>query len=184
MKKNIKGQEPSKEKKTVYITGARFCSEYGRYVARMYGHGLAAKGYQVANGLALGVEGIAVRGALEAGGSAFQFAGTGTDVCYPPENKHLQDQLVGVLSTLPDGTLPKRETFNHKYDLLPEYVDAVVIIEARKKSGTLIAADVAMKNNIPVYVVPGRVTDRLSDGCNQLLKEGALLTMTPDDIEL
>lgn len=180
------GRIPAADKKTVYITGARICSEYGRYMARWYGNDLAASGMQVITDLSLGVSGIAARAALKQSDDVFVIMPCGTDVIYPPENTDLYyevKQKGGILSKYPDGTQVHRDLFNDRREPFWDMFDAVLIIEARKKSSTVKVAEEAAERGIPVYTVPGRATDRLSDGTNALIMNGgAFLTCDPFDL--
>lgn len=177
----VKGSLPNPDIPTVAIVGARFCSEYGRYMARLYGNALAQAGFQVINGMSLGIEGIALDAALKAGGRAYAVFGSGVDVCYPPENRHLYEKICaqgGVISEKPEGTKPDRSNLAERRKLIAELADAVIVIEARKNSGSLIEAELS-KN---VFAIPGRSTDRLSDGTNLLIMTGrAKMTMMPED---
>lgn len=182
---NVIGKTPKQKAKRVLIVGARICSEYGRYMARMYGQRFAEAGWQVITGMALGVEGVAAKAAIKAGGEVFAVMGCGADVCYPPENRDLYEGIKnngGILSAYPDGTQPMRENFDKRRPLLVDLADIVFIVEARGKSGTLIYADLAKEQGKEVYALPGRCTDRLSDGTNELIKQGAIMTTQPEDI--
>lgn len=175
---NIIGHAPISDLPTIAITGARLCSEYGRYMARRLG-GEIAKAIpqmQFLSGLSLGVDGIAARAALDQGNNVFAVLGCGADVVYPPENRALYDGIKtmgGIISPYEYGTPPSSNLFHKRNSVVAELADIIVVVEARKKSGNLILVDEAIKRNKKIYVVPGRVTDKLSDGCNQLLKEGA-----------
>ena len=178
------GQLPDPKKPSVAIIGARFCSSYGWYMARVYGQALAAAGFQIITDMSLGVGGIAAKAALDAGGSVYAVFGNGVDVCYPPEHKDLYERIKksgGVISPFEDGTVPKPAQFTERNKIIVEFADSVIVVEARKKSGTLVMADFAKEMGKKIYAIPGRATDRLSDGTNLLIKEGAMMTMTPED---
>ena len=179
------GRLPSDTQPTVAIIGARMCSEYGRYMARLFGTELAAAGVQVISGMALGIDGIAQKGALSAGGTSFGVLGCGVDICYPEENRSLYDTLVaegGVISEYVPGTMPEAKFFPLRNRIIAGLADIVLVIEARKKSGTLITVEQALDYGRDVYAVPGRVTDRLSDGCNHLIRQGAGIAFSPGDV--
>lgn len=181
----VKGCMPDPELPSVAIVGARFCSSYGRYMARQFGMELARNGFQVISGMALGVDGIAQTAALQAGGYSAGVLGCGVDVCYPPENRALYDSLCaqgGILSEYAPGTVPKPGLFPPRNRIISGLADAVLVVEARAKSGTLITVDMALEQGRDVFVLPGRATDRLSDGCNLLLKQGAIPAMQASDI--
>ncbi|MBR0171471.1 MAG: DNA-processing protein DprA [Lachnospiraceae bacterium] len=181
----VKGRLPEADAPSVAVVGARFCSSYGRYMARQFGSELTMEGFQVISGMALGIDGIAQTAALEAHGASFAVLGCGVDVCYPPENRALYDRLCregGVISEYAPGTVPKPHLFPPRNRIISGLSDAVLVVEARKKSGTLITVDMALEQGREVFAVPGRATDRLSDGCNLLLKQGAAMATQASDI--
>lgn len=179
-----KGALPVEDKMSVAIIGARDCSEYGSYVARELGHFLAQQDVQVISGMARGIDGIAQEAALEVGGISFGVLGSGVDVCYPRQNRKIYDQLQtrgGVLSIYTPKTPARPQHFPPRNRIVSGLADAIVVVEARQKSGTLITVDMALEQGREVYVVPGRVTDRLSDGCNRLLYQGASVFLSPEE---
>lgn len=180
-----KGSLPVEEKPAVAVIGARACSEYGRYVAGELGRELGRSGIQVISGMARGIDGISQQGALEVGGSSYGVLGSGVDVCYPADNKRIYEQLIlqgGILSEYIPGTMAKAQNFPLRNRIVSGLCDILVVVEAREKSGTLITVDMALEQGREVYVVPGRITDRLSDGCNRLLKQGAGVLLSPRDL--
>lgn len=179
----VKGRLPENNDLTVAVVGARECSEYGRYVASGLGSELGRQGVTVVSGMARGIDGISQEAALEAGGSSVGVLGCGVDICYPAQNKELYERLLkkgAVLSPYPIGTPALPRNFPPRNRIVSGLADAVVVIEARVKSGTLITVDMALEQGREVYVVPGRVTDRLSDGCNRLIKQGAGVFLSPE----
>lgn len=181
----VKGELPDENRPCVAIIGARMCSEYGRFMARQLGRGLAHAGVQVISGMARGVDGISQKAALEAGGKSFGIVGSGVDVCYPDDNRPLYDELCqngGVISEYPPGTMPKANFFPMRNRIISGLADVVVVVEARLKSGTQITVDTALEQGKEVVALPGRVTDRLSDGCNQLICQGAGVVLGTEDI--
>ncbi len=180
----FRGKLPEDELPAVAIIGARDCSQYGSFVAAQLGEYLGDCGVQVISGMARGIDGDSQRAALKAGGTSFGVLGCGVDVCYPASNKALYENLIqrgGVLSEYLPGTLPLGRNFPPRNRIVSGLCDALVVIEARNKSGTLITVDMALEQGKEVYVVPGRITDRLSDGCNLLLKQGAGVFLSPRD---
>lgn len=179
-----KGSLPKDEKLSVAIIGARDCSQYGGYVAEELGKYLGEREVQIISGMARGIDGISQGAALEAGGVSFGVLGCGVDICYPAQNRKLYERLLaegGVLSTHPPGTQPRSQNFPPRNRVVSGLSDVVVVIEARNKSGTLITVDMALEQGKDVYVVPGRITDRLSDGCNGLIRQGAGVIISPQD---
>ena len=181
----VNGSLPDDRLPSAAIIGARMCSEYGRYMARQFGSALGAAGIQVVSGMALGVDGISQKGAIDAGGTSFGVLGCGVDICYPEENRALYDSLAtngGIISELRPKTMPKACFFPMRNRLISALSDCVIVIEARKKSGTLITVDFALAQGRDVYAIPGRATDRLSDGCNELIKQGAFPVTDPEEV--
>jgi len=172
----VMGGLPKEHIPAVAVIGARDCSEYGKYIATSLGAALGRNGIQVISGMARGIDGIGQEAALDAGGSSFAVLGCGVDVCYPANNRRLYEKLQtggGILSEYPPGTPPRAGNFPPRNRIVSGLSDAVVVVEAREKSGTLITVDMALEQGREVYVVPGRVTDPLSCGCNRLLRSGA-----------
>lgn len=179
----VKGEVPRAEQLSVAVIGARDCSEYGKSVAKELGRCLGECGVQVISGMARGIDGISQEAVLCAGGSTFGVLGSGVDICYPKQNRKLYDRLLergGILSEYVPGTMPRPQNFPPRNRIVSGLADVVVVIEARNKSGTLITVDMALEQGREVYVVPGRVTDRLSDGCNRLIKQGAGVLLSPE----
>ena len=178
-----KGMLPAEDKPSVAIIGARECSEYGRFVAEELGQYLGRRQIQVISGMARGIDGISQQAALSAQGVSFGVLGCGVDICYPVQNKMLYERLQqsgGLISTYAPGIRPMPAYFPPRNRIVSGLADALIVIEARQKSGTLITVDMALEQGRDVYVVPGRITDRLSDGCNRLLTQGAGVFLSPE----
>ena len=183
----IKGKQQEKVSPAVAVIGARDCSPYGEHVAREVAGMMATAGITVVSGMARGIDGIAQRAALDAGGFSIGVLGSGVDVCYPSQNRDLYEKLTDkgmVVSSFPLGYPAKPLNFPIRNRIVSGLVDAVVVVEARKKSGTLITVDMALEQGREVYVIPGRITDELSKGCNALIAQGAnILTSVEDFIK-
>lgn len=180
-----KGRLPDDRFPAVAMIGARKCSEYGRCMAQRFAAGFAACGVNIISGMALGIDGISQKEALKAGGSSYAVLGCGVDVVYPRANEQLYRQLQekgGILSEYPPQMQPRPVLFPLRNRIISAFADAVVVIEAREKSGTLITVDMALEQGKEVYAVPGRCTDALSIGCNRLLRQGALIASSAEDI--
>ncbi len=181
----FKGRMPEENEPAAAIIGARLASGYGREQARRFGRRIGARGIAVISGMARGIDGIAQKAALDAGGKSYAVLGCGVDICYPEENRDLYEQLLqegGVLSEYPPGTFPDARLFPPRNRIISGLSDLVLVIEARKKSGTLITVDMALEQGREVYALPGRVSDALSDGCNRLIRQGAGAATCPEDI--
>lgn len=178
------GSLPDENRKSVAIVGARGRSAYGSEVARQLAKALSNHGVQVISGLARGIDGDAHKGALEAEGDTFAVLGSGIDVCYPKEHSYLYERIIekgGIISEYPPGVQPSPKQFPARNRIISGLCDCVVVIEAKEKSGSLITADFAMEQGRDVYALPGRITDPLSQGCNQLIKQGAGIVKSVED---
>jgi len=179
------GSLPKEEVPSVAIIGARECSGYGEMRAEAFAERLAGAGVSIVSGMARGIDGISQNAAAAAGGSTYAVLGCGVDICYPASNKKLYEKLKesgGIISPYLPGTMPQKMLFPYRNQLVAGLSDAVLVIEARQKSGTWITVDRALEQGKDIYAVPGRLTDRLSDGCNLLIRQGAGIALSPDDI--
>ena len=178
------GSLPDENRKSVAIVGARSRSAYGSEITRILAKALSEHGVQVISGLARGIDGDAHKGAVEGDGNTFAVLGSGIDVCYPKEHKYLYEKIIdrgGILSEYPPGVQPLPYQFPARNRIISGLSDCVVVIEAKEKSGSLITADFAMEQGRDVYALPGRITDPLSQGCNQLIKQGAGIVKSVED---
>ena len=179
------GELPGEDSIQIAIIGARACSAYGSFMARRIASSLAKQGIQIISGMAEGIDGIAQQAAVEAGGFSFAVLGSGVDICYPWINQPLYMTLKtkgGILSELPPGTPPRKFHFPMRNRLISALADALIVIEARERSGTLITVDYALEYGRDIYTVPGRSTDELSMGCNRLIRDGAGIILSPEDL--
>lgn len=180
----VLGQLPGQQERSVALIGARNCSGYGAHMAAELGKELARAGVQVISGMAKGIDGISQQSALNAGGKSFAVLGSGVDVCYPASNRTLYSRLKeagGILSEYPPGTVPRPERFPPRNRIISGLADTVIVVEAREKSGTLITVDMALEQGREIYCLPGRTTDKLSEGCNRLIAQGAGIFVSVED---
>ena len=178
------GKLPEEERKTVAIVGARGRSTYGSEVARHLAQELSSHGVTVVSGMACGIDTDAHNGALEGESDTYAVLGCGVDICYPRQNRYLYQRIMergGILSEYPPGTQPLPAFFPERNRIISGLSDCVVVVEAKERSGSLITADFAMEQGKDVYAVPGRITDRLSGGCNRLIKQGAGIVQSVED---
>jgi DNA processing protein len=169
----------------VAIVGARAATHYGRTVARDLAARLARAGLVVVSGLAVGVDAAAHEGALEAGGLTVAFQACGPDRVYPAVHRGLADRIAragAVVSELPPGTPPRSPHFPLRNRLISASSLAVVVVEARQRSGSLITARHAADQGVDVFAVPGPITAPTSQGPNRLIQDGAAPLLTPTDI--
>lgn len=180
----LKGNLPDPKKKTVAMVGARNCSSYGRNQAMQFAESLAREGVQIISGLAYGIDAYAHRGALKGGGTTYAVLGCGVDVCYPKDNYLLYEEILktggGILSEFELGAAPMSWHFPIRNRIISGLADLVLVVEARKKSGSLITADYALEQGKSIFAVPGRVGDACSTGCNALIAQGAGIAWSPD----
>ena len=167
------------------IVGSRRCTSYGKEMAAFFGRELARRGLLIVSGMALGVDGYAGRGALAGHGRHAAVLGSGVDVCYPRENIDLYAALKeqGVLiSERPPGRTAMPYDFPIRNRLISGLSDVLLIIEAAPNSGSLITAELANRQGREVFVLPGRVGDRMSEGANRLIRDGAQILLSPEDV--
>lgn len=177
----VKGRLPQFEKgkkkvQAAAIVGARWASHVGLSLAKETAGALALEGIPVISGMASGIDGAAQEAALLAGGASYAVLGCGPDLCYPRHNRGLYQMLEtggGLISEYPPGTPPIAWHFPCRNRIISGLSDAVLVVEARLKSGSLITADYALEQGKDVYAVPGRIEDPLSQGCNRLISQGA-----------
>ncbi len=171
--------------KSVAVVGSRNCTEYGIVVAKEIGKKAAEYGAVVISGLARGIDTASHRGALSAGAKTVAVLGGGINTYYPKENKILQDKIgeEGLLiSEYEDDFQAKAYTFPQRNRIISALADAVVVVEAQTRSGSLITAESAIEQGKNVYAVPGNITSKTSMGTNKLIREGALPLVFIDDV--
>ena len=170
----------------IAVVGTRAPSAYGAGMAELLSRDLANRRLVILSGMARGVDTAAHKGALDAGGKTVAVWGTGLDVVYPKENKRLAEQIVltggTIVTEYPMGTFPAPQNFPIRNRILSGLSVGVLVIEAAEYSGTRITARCAMEQNRDVYAVPGNVTNKNSWGPNTLIKQGAKLTATWEDV--
>ena len=179
------GSLPEDDVYCVAVIGARNCSEYGRMMARRLSSDLAGYGVAIVSGMAYGIDGISQEAALNAGGRSYAVLGCGVNTCYPASNRVLYERLKengGVLSEYGIYTRPSARLFPPRNRIISGLADILLVVEAREKSGTMITVDMALEQGREVTVVPGRITDPLSTGCNKLIKQGAMPVLSAEDI--
>jgi DNA processing protein len=192
----VRGDVTQLHRSGVAIVGTRHATEYGRTAASELGRQLSMAGVNVVSGLALGVDAAAHRGVMSAvqdrceasdgpTGAPVGVVASGLDVVYPRSNGGLWQAVARagvVISESPPGTSPDRFRFPQRNRIIAALSRAVVVVESRAAGGSMITVDEALKRDIPVMAVPGATTTRASDGTNQLLRDGALVATTCDDV--
>ena len=182
----VRGSVELMSRPGIAVIGTRVPTPYGAGMAELLARDLCGRGLAIFSGMARGVDTAAHKGALDAGGKTLAVWGTGIDVVYPKDNKKLAEQIVGsggtIVSEFPLGTFPAPQNFPIRNRVLSGMSVGVLVIEAGEYSGTRITARCAMEQNRDVYAVPGNVTNKNSWGPNTLIKQGAKLTATWEDV--
>ena len=181
----VKGDLSILENPALAIVGTRSPSEYGKQVAEKLVADLVAKNFVTVSGFARGIDTIVHAVTIKRGGLTAAVVGCGLDVIYPPENKKLAQALPsqGVfISEFPMGTKPDAMNFPRRNRIISGLSLGTIIVEARKKSGALITANLALEQNREVFAIPGSIFSPLSQGPHELIKEGAKLVFSIDDI--
>lgn len=180
-----KGELPDNNKPSVAIIGSRKCSPYGLEVGRSFAKALSECGVEIISGMAAGVDGCSHRGALEAKAKTYGVLGCGVDVCFPAENRDIYMAMQnqgGVISEYYPGQQPLPYYFPLRNRIISGLSDCVLVVEARRKSGTSITVGQALEQGREVFAIPGRIGDHISDGCNEMIKNGARIATEPADI--
>lgn len=182
----VAGQVPALDLPSVAVVGTRHPTVYGRETARRFGFQLAAAGYVVVSGLASGIDTEAHIGAMQAKGRTVAVLGGALDCLFPRENAGLARDMVvnggAVVSEYPFGRQPDRQTFPMRNRIVSGLCKGVLVVEAPLNSGTMITVGQALDQNRAVMAVPGRVDSPASQGCHKLVREGARLVTTVDDV--
>jgi DNA processing protein len=170
----------------IAMVGTRHPTPYGLGMSERLSKDLAARGLVIISGMARGVDTASHRGAIEAGGKTVAVFGTGIDVIYPKENGRLSEQILSLggalISEFPIGTFAAPQNFPIRNRIISGMSTGVLVVEAAEYSGTRITARCALEQNRDVYAVPGNVTNKSSWGPNTLIKQGAKLVATWEDV--
>lgn len=181
----VRGRLVESDKLAVAIVGSRRATVYGRSVSEKIARDLAARGLTIVSGGARGIDTAAHKGALVSGGRTIAFLGCGVDVVYPAENKKLFDAMAengAVVSEFPFGATPEPWRFPPRNRLISGLSLGVLVCQSPEASGALITAGYAAEQGKDVFAVPGNVDDDRNRGCHKLIKDGAKLVETAEDI--
>lgn len=184
----VRGELRPEDEISVAVVGTRRATVEGRQAAEYFSTDLASRGITVVSGLARGVDAVAHRAALAAGGRTIGVLACGLDIIYPPEHAKLALQLTecgALVSDYPLGTQPRSEFFPRRNRILSALSLGVLVIEGDERSGALITARMALEQNREVFAVPGRINVQQSRGPNKLIQRGEakLVTQTEDILE-
>ncbi len=180
------GNLPEKRIPTVAIVGTRKPTSYGKEVAQQLAFDLARAGVVIVSGLAFGIDSIAHRAALEAGGATIAILANSVDSVYPKSHQALAEQIArsggAVMSEYEPPTEARGYQFLERNRIVSGISDAVIVVEAATRSGTLNTAAHALEQGKELFAVPGNITSPLSNGCNNLIKQGAMPITSAQDI--
>ncbi len=181
----VHGELTAADELAVAVVGTRRATMYGREATEGIVAGLAAHRLTIVSGLARGIDTIAHKAALAAGGRTIAVLGSGVDVIYPEENKRLAEEIRqrgAIVSEYPLGTKPDAANFPPRNRIISGLSLAVLVVEAGEDSGALITADFALEQGREVLAVPGPIFARSSRGTNRLIQQGAKLVASPEDV--
>ncbi len=181
----VRGNPDLLSKPQIAIVGSRNPSHIGVETAQAFANSLCQFGFVITSGLALGIDAASHQGALDAGGYTVAVAGTGLDRVYPARNVDLASRIVNtgaMVSEFPPGTLAKANHFPRRNRIISGLCQGLLVVEAAKASGSLITARLALEQNREVFAIPGSIHNPLARGCNALIREGAKLVETSQDI--
>lgn len=167
------------------IVGTRHPTPAGQEIAHDFARHLAASGLVIVSGLAVGIDGAAHSGALAGGGLTVAAAGTGVDRIYPARHQELARRIAvegALLSELPVGTRPSRSAFPRRNRILAGLCVGTLVVEAAVRSGSLITARLALEQDREVFAIPGSIHNPVARGCHRLIRQGAKLVETADDV--
>ncbi|HIC89289.1 MAG TPA: DNA-protecting protein DprA [Anaerolineae bacterium] len=181
----VRGELRPEDEWALAVVGTRRATVYGKEVTRRIVTGLAQAGVTIISGLARGIDAQAHRAALEAGGRTIAVLGSGVDIIYPPEHRHLAQEILkagALVSEYPLGTKPEASNFPPRNRIISGLSRGVIIVEAGLKSGALITADYAAEQGRDVFAVPGSILQRSSAGTNRLIRDGAIPVLDVNDV--
>ncbi|MGF1642684.1 MAG: DNA-processing protein DprA [Thiotrichales bacterium] len=183
----VKGDPAALRSPQIAMVGSRDPTRSGVAIARDFAMQLARAGICVTSGMALGIDGAGHAGALDAGGLTLAVAGTGLDRVYPARHRGLAERIVdqgALVSEYPIGTRPRAEHFPRRNRLISGLAYGTLVVEAARKSGSLITARYALEQGREVFAVPGSIHNPMAQGCHQLIRDGARLVESANDIVL
>ena len=184
----VRGSLDVASRPCVAMVGARNCSAAAVKLAREFAQNLAESGFVVVSGLARGIDGAAHAGALAArqgGAGTVGVIASGIDIAYPPEHADLQERIANeglLVAEQPPGTEPLARHFPSRNRIIAGLAAGTLVVEAAPKSGSLITARLAGESGREVMAIPGSPLDSRSQGCNQLIRDGAVLVQSPEDV--
>ena len=181
----VKGNIEKLNNKNIGIVGCRECTTYGKKSAEYFSYNLSKQNINIVSGLAKGIDSYAHLGSLNTG-NTIAVLGNGLDMIYPKENLELANEIIKrggtIISEYPCGTKPDKMKFPARNRIISGISSGIIVIEAKEKSGTLITVDFALEQGRDVFVVPGNINSINSVGTNDLIKQGAMLITTYEEV--
>ena len=171
---------------SIAIIGCRNASEYGIKIASIFSNNISKAGVTIISGLARGIDSIAHKSSVKEIGKTIAVMGCGVDIIYPLSNKNIYEDIINngglIISEFPLGTNPSRESFPKRNRIISALSDGVLVIEAKKRSGTMITVDYSLEQGKNVYAIPGNIDSPNSVGTNELIKQGAIMVTNYKEI--
>lgn len=183
---SVWGKLEQRDQHAISMVGSRRTTHYGQQSARSFASQLASCGFTIISGLARGIDTHCHQGAIQAKGRTIAIIGSGLAKLYPPENHALAAEIAdghgAIISEFPIHTSPDKKNFPLRNRIVASWAEALVVVECPKWSGSLITANLAMEMGKTIYAIPGPIDRPSSAGCNQLIRDGATLTTSVEDI--
>ncbi len=182
----VLGNEKILNDVSIAIIGCRECTKYGENMAKYFAYNLSKRGVNVVSGLAKGIDSYAHIGTIYAKSKTIAVLGNGLDMIYPKENEIIANKIIElggcILSEYPIGTKPEKVNFPARNRIISGLSNGIIVVEAKKKSGTMITVDFALEQGRDVFVVPGNITSLNSVGTNELIRQGATLVTNYEQV--
>ena len=173
-------------KPSIAIIGCRNMSKYGEKIAKIFAEGISKAGVTVVSGLARGIDKVAHNNSYKNEGRTIAVLGCGLDIIYPKENEQLYRDIINndglIISEFSEGTRPNKENFPQRNRIISGLSRGIIVVEAKRKSGTMITVDHALEQGRDVFVVPGNIDSINSTGTNELIKEGAKIVTSYKEV--
>lgn len=184
----VKGNKTVLNTKSIGMVGCRLCSKYGEFQAKKISYDLAKNNITIVSGLAKGIDKYSHIGCMSAKGTTIAVLGNGLDIMYPYENLEVARKIIqtrgAIISEYIVGTKPNKENFPQRNRIISGISKAIIVVEAKIRSGSMITVDYAIEQGKDVYAVPGNVTSKNSSGTNELIKQGAIMLTDIKDVVL